>query len=283
MFKPMLAGVVPSLDALRYPVFMSPKLDGIRAVVHQGVLVSRTLKPIPNVYTRTKFSVWAYEGFDGELTVGDPTAPDCFNRTTSDVMRREGSPDVTFRVFDRVAPLPFFQRRPHEALSMLGLEVVDQILVESAEEALQVHTQNLAMGYEGSMVRDPDGPYKQGRSTAKEGFLLKLKPFADDEAVIIGFEEQMANHNESKVNALGHTERSSHKDRMMPTGVLGALRVRNTAGMMFSIGTGFTAADRADIWNQRDLLLDQTIRYRYQAEGMKDVPRFPVFAGFRKD
>ena len=53
--KPMLAGKVKDLDKIDYPVYATPKLDGIRAVMIDGKLVSRNFKAIPNNFTRTKF------------------------------------------------------------------------------------------------------------------------------------------------------------------------------------------------------------------------------------
>lgn len=50
-FKPMLAGKAPDdLNELTLPVLVSPKLDGIRCVMHEGVALSRKLKPIPNAF-----------------------------------------------------------------------------------------------------------------------------------------------------------------------------------------------------------------------------------------
>ena len=46
---------------------------------------------------------------------------------------------------------------------------------------------NLNAGYEGLMLRDPNGIYKFGRSSVKENILLKVKEFMDDEAEIIAF------------------------------------------------------------------------------------------------
>ena len=51
-FKPMLSASVEDVKTLRLPLLGSPKLDGIRAMVRDGVLVSRNMKPIPNVWTQ---------------------------------------------------------------------------------------------------------------------------------------------------------------------------------------------------------------------------------------
>ena len=72
-FKPLLAYTVKNPDALRFPVLVSPKLDGIRCVIHNDQPVSRTLKPIPNRFIQSELGF--YPPFDGELMVGDPLDP----------------------------------------------------------------------------------------------------------------------------------------------------------------------------------------------------------------
>ena len=71
------------------------------------------------------------------------------------------------------------------------------------------------------MMRDPVGRYKLGRGTFKEGLIYKLKRFADDEAVIIGFKEQMTNNNILEKDELGYAKRSIFKENMIPAGTLG--------------------------------------------------------------
>jgi DNA ligase-1 len=150
------------------------------------------------------------------------------------------------------------------------------------DEILQAEEEALNQGFEGVMLRDPNGKYKFGRSTTAEAALVKLKRFNQSEAVIIGFEEQMHNANEAKVDNLGHTERSSHKANMVPTGMLGAMVVRDlNTNIEFNVGTGFTAADRQEYWTKRESLVGKVVSYKFLAIGVKDKPRHPVFLGFR--
>jgi DNA ligase-1 len=135
------------------------------------------------------------------------------------------------------------------------------------------------------MIRDPHGLYKFGRATAKSGELLKIKRFVDDEAVVVGVEELMHNENEAKTNALGRTERSTAKAGLRGAGTLGKLIVRRQDGVEFGIGTGFTAQQRADLWDhrrRRGPLVGKLVTYKHFANaGVKDAPRFPVFKAFR--
>ena len=68
--KPLLACEVP-LDEISFPVYASTKLDGVRALVIDGVVYSRSLKPIRNKHVQKLFGKKEYEGLDGELVVED--------------------------------------------------------------------------------------------------------------------------------------------------------------------------------------------------------------------
>ena len=100
IFKPMLA-CEADLTKLSFPLLASPKLDGIRAIVRDGVVYSRSNKPIPNKFVQDRFK--HLEHFDGELIVGEPTAHDVYRQTTSHVMAHDKHGfDVRFYVFDHV-------------------------------------------------------------------------------------------------------------------------------------------------------------------------------------
>lgn len=74
--------------------------------------------------------------------------------------------------------------------------------IGSAAELAAYKEKCLSEGYEGVMVRDPAGPYKCGRSTVREGWLLKIKRFEDGEAEVLETYEGMSNYNEAGVDAL---------------------------------------------------------------------------------
>ncbi|MGB4467544.1 MAG: hypothetical protein WBI41_05775 [Azovibrio sp.] len=268
-------------EKLRFPVLASPKLDGIRAYVKDGVILSRQNKPIPNAHVQSLFS--KYEHYDGELIVGSPTDPMCYRNTLSGVMSEDGEPDVTFYVFDHLGNTlaPYYLRNP-AAGKVRGehVKLLTQEHVGDHSILKHIEARYLELGYEGVILRKPDAPYKQGRSTVREGYLLKVKTFLDDEAVVVGFEERMHNTNEATVSETGHTKRSSHQAGKVGRGDLGALVVE-WKDMRFNIGTGFTDAERADIWAKRNALVGQLIKFKYFPVGGYEAPRHPVFAGFR--
>lgn len=294
--EPMLAGKVKDAAQLHYPVIASPKIDGIRCLKIEGHALTRSFKSIPNRYVHDKL-LGLPDGLDGELLV-----PGAFQATTSGIMSRSGEPKFTYNVFDHVRTLgqPFSERLTRlerwftsDSYWFSGaytfVKKVPQVLVKDLSQLEYWEKEWLEQGYEGAMVRDPKGPYKCGRSTWREGWLLKLKRFEDAEAIVIGYEELQHNLNEATENEFGRTKRSSAKDGKLPAGTLGKLRVRGVGrhfeGVEFSIGVfnGVTAEGKLAMWKARESLLGRLVKYRFQQAGVKDKPRIPVFLGFRDE
>jgi DNA ligase-1 len=292
IFKPMLAATIEDTSTLKYPLIVSPKLDGIRAMIHGSDVVSRNLKLIPNRAIQEIFGHIQMDGWDGELVVGSPTDKNCFNTTSSGIMSRDGEPEAVLYVFDIFIENVGFQDRYSRLLSEVDkikhnyVKAVPHMVCISQKDLRDSENVFLKQGYEGLMVRSSDGLYKQGRSTAKQGWLMKLKQFADAEAEIIGIEEQLHNGNTAIKNALGQLERSSKKEGLTGKNTLGALKVRGIngafKGVEFSIGTGFDDDLRAVIWGDKNLI-GKIVTYKYFPIGCLEAPRFPVFLRFRND
>ena len=282
-FRPMLA-TDADLTKLVFPLLASAKLDGVRAIVRDGVVYSRSNKPIPNKAVQAKFK--SFESLDGELICGNPTSKTCYLDTLSVVMSHDKPADgISFFVFDHVSrpTLPYIQRcKSFADLSQFPQLVLhDQVICKTLEDVLAYEAECLEDGHEGLILRSPDAPYKMGRSTVNEGYLLKLKRFVDDEAEIIGFEERMKNENPAETNELGRTKRSSHKDGKTGRGDLGALILKRADGVTFNCGTGFDDGLRRDIWDNRSKYLGKLAKYKHFEVGAKDLPRHPVFLGLR--
>jgi DNA ligase-1 len=115
------------------------------------------------------------------------------------------------------------------------------------EELLRVE----ALGGEGLMLRQPQSQYVIGRSST----LLKVKTFHDAEATVIGHQPGAGRHK----------------------GRLGALLVKLPDGTEFSVGTGFSDAER-----KVPPAIGSTITFRYQELSDGGVPRFPSYVGIRQ-
>lgn len=295
-FKPNLAATLTKPELIQYPVWASPKIDGIRCVIFGGVAYSRSLKPIPNESVQAFVATHAevLEGFDGELVVGSKTDPNCMQNSMA-VMRVHGMPQFCFHVFDVYDPLAAFEVRgtiletlmQHSPPDDAHIALVFQTCVRNAQELAELESRFLEDGYEGMMIRRPDALYKCGRSTEREGGLVKVKRFKDAEAAVVGFVEEMHNTNEATRDALGRTERSAQAGGLVGKRRLGALRVRRTDPYIdaerpvFNIGTGFTAAQREELWARREELVGQLVTFKYFDHGIKEAPRHPVFKSFR--
>jgi DNA ligase-1 len=320
-FKPMLAATAEDLSALTFPLLASPKLDGIRCVKHDGKALSRSLKPIPNKFVREWVEQHLPDGIDGELMLADHKAP--FRDVTSAIMSHEGEPDFRFQAFDlwRYAA-PRFDVR-YELLNIwfdqdcgqgVGTRcaIVPHTQCDNLMELNDIIMRNKHLGYEGTMVRSPGGPYKFGRSTAKEGYLLKIKDFLDEEAVVIGIVEEMHNANAAYTDEVGRTKRSRAKAGKVGKGTMGALVCKLPDGTTFEVGSGFTEKERQEIWDLFCGATAEMLRAANPAAGPISIflgegagkvippvkfkhlpppggrpagvkPRHPVFLGFRWD
>jgi DNA ligase-1 len=285
--KPLLSGKVDvkNLGALNFPLFASPKIDGIRCLSQNGG-VSRTLKPIPNINIREMFKEADLAKFnlDGELISGEN-----FQETTSMVMSDNKQGDFTYYVFDIVNPNQTFDHR-FKTLTLLKeqgnfpqwVKVVPHKIIYNVKELEAYEIKCLEEGHEGIMLRAPGGEYKFGRSTDKEGILLKMKRFVDDEATIIGFEPLMKNTNEATTDALGHSHRSSKKEGKVEQDTLGKfICLWRGKELKIGSGQGLTAELRKEIWNNKKKYMGKIVKFKYQDYGIVELPRIPIFIGFR--
>lgn len=289
--KPMLACTISK--EVPFPVYGSPKLDGIRAIVKDGKLLSRTLKEIPNKHIQNAYDWTKLEGLDGEIIVGSATDKNVMQATTSGAMSREGKPEWFYYGFDLWNhPGSFFERigalsnwvthfksgevDPIPNIQFLAQELIyDQDHLNKYEEAM------ISFGFEGVMLRLPESLYKFGRSTEKEFALVKVKRFSDAEATVISVNELMRNQNELLEDNLGYAKRSSEQAGLVPAGIMGSLRAVTDDGIEFDIGTGFTLDQRSKLWLSRESLIGTKVKYKFFDGGIKVAPRFPVFIGFR--
>lgn len=289
-FKPMLAYSLEEsdLDKLTYPIIVQPKIDGIRCVILEGKVLSRTLKPIPNDYIRGHLNcMWENLNkpylIDGELTVGQT-----FQSCSSGIMSKEGVPDYEYHIFDYAQNITDLKASYFNRITNIHMEV-DQTFVFTRQSLDMAERNSLLQLNEGIILRNPNAPYKFGRSTFKEGALMKFKRFEDAEAVIIGMEPQYRNDNPAEIDNLGHAKHSSHLKNMTRLNTLGAFLCIGTTGefkgIEFKVGSGkgLTKMRRKEIWKNRSKYQGKIIKYQYQKIGSKDKPRILTFIGFRED
>lgn len=278
---------------IKFPCIIQPKIDGVRALNIDGKLVGRSLKSHANKHTTDFYSQDKYNGLDGELIAAAPTDPAVCRLTTSAVSTIAGYPYTVWNVFDLINEetkgMVYNQRLWLLNVKVTELDVphlvrvVESHLVHSLEELLLMEQKWLDMGYEGIIVRDPNGLHKQGRSTVKEGGLLRIKRFVDAEAMVILIQEGETNTNEATTNELGNTSRSTHQANMVPNGMVGAMVCKDIkTGDVITVAAGcMSHEERTAYFQDQTSLVGHIIKYKYFPKGIKDKPRFPTFQSIR--
>lgn len=290
ILRPMLAARTPDLVQLgqiQFPVLCTPKLDGLRCVKTDSRALTRTFKNVPNLFVRNCIEDLIPDGCDGEIMLPNRS----FNSIQSEIMSHEGIPDFRYCIFDYVKDSvnkPYSERvKDLDAIWNLNrpdwVSLIIPVLATKLEELFALEQKYIDAGYEGLIFRSPDSPYKAGRSTLKQGWMVKLKRYVDAEAKVIGFEELQHNENEKEESEIGLSKRSSHSANLVSGNTLGALCVQDDGGRTFRVGTGFTQAERKEIWDNKEKYLGEILTYKSMPYGMKDLPRHPVFKGWRKD
>jgi DNA ligase-1 len=230
--------------------WVSEKYDGIRGYWDGRALVTRE----GNIIHAPDWFIagWPSVPLDGELWTGRG-AFEALSSTVRDARPSDRAwRQVRFMVFDLPAyPGSFTQRLValHDVVAAqpsLWLRLAPQIKVAD-QAALHAELEDvIARGGEGLMLHRGGSPYRGGRSDD----LLKLKPYRDAEAQVVGV-------------LPGHGKYQ---------GMLGALLVQRPDGVRFRLGSGFTDAER-----RRPPLIGTWVTYRYQGLTDNGVPRFARF------
>jgi len=283
------------LDKLRIGksgIMVFPKIDGVRAINLTGRLTGRSLKEHANKFTTRIFSHQEFLGFDGEMAMGSITSDSLCRDTTSALSSINGEPALTWNIFDYLSPgfieLPYMQRYLAAKYGIMRLDapwlrIIPFEMCHAVTEVEAVYDRCLSQGYEGVVLRDPDGMHKDGRATVREGAYLRIKPSSDKEATVVSLVEALENQNEAKINELGHTERSSHKENKVGKRMVGMLQCEDVAtGQLIDVGAGkMDHGERAYYWANPDKIIGKIIKYRSMDKGVKDKPRFARYICMR--
>ena len=311
-FKPMLApNEKVNLDEVKYPVLASYKLDGIRCLFIKGEMLSRSLKPIQNKQLREKFQSlieWSKE--TGCILDGEIYSPELsFQEITRYVMTKDFNdpksikkhgealtiPEhLKFHAFDIINDDDFdkeFSLRQVALELVIGSNVISrtsvkvkQVEVKSKKEVEDYFSKALEDGEEGLILKDPNGKYKTGRGTLKEGLIYKVKPFVTFDAKILAVVQttEVDPNAEKKINELGRSVTSKKKgDRVLIDRA--SAFVVDYEGLEVKPVLAMTNEEKDEIWANRESYIGKTIEYKGMLVGAKDVPRHPVVLRFRKD
>lgn len=251
-----------------WPTLVQPKLDGIRCLARikdgKVLLTSRKAKVLDNLDhlvpdIERVFSVLE-EGavLDGELFIYGET----FQAITRLVKKkRPETVNIQYWVYDIINDKPFIERdKTLTQLSKLNLQSI--VIVKSAEmldeEALKkYHALTVQAGYEGTIVRNKAGLYRQDYRSAD---LQKYKDFFEDDYEIIDVNEATGIDAGTAVFVCTNKEGSSFKVR--PKG---------------------TREQRKEWFDNKNQCINKLLSVRYQMLSEDLIPRFPVGLGIKED
>lgn len=303
-FKPMFAcSTIPNLSEINYPVIAMPKYDGIRCIIKDNNLLSRTLKPIPSIAINNWLKSTGLNNLDGELMAYNKVKNSFadFNVIQSLIMSSYTPQPIlrnfnfVYHVFDtihdRILTDTYKNRLSHVNAYLKNfvnsdtswtVSISPHVVINNLNELLNYHKKLVSKGYEGTIIRSITKPYKFGRSTLREGGMLKVKNFTDNEAEVIRFNELLINNNEQITDNLGNLIRSNHNANKIPGDKLGSITCELDNGVQFDLGSGFNEVQRIAIWkNPIDYL--GKVTFKHQGFCSDGKPRFPIFKGFRYD
>lgn len=280
-FQPMLAAKWDAVKSkVQYPVMVQPKLDGIRLVLTKDGMMSRNGKPIlsaPHIHKAALasgiFDKYPDLILDGELYCHDLNQD--FNRIISLVRKskptkedlEESKQFIQLWCYDVPSyPGTNAERddfRQQLFTLFLGREDIRQNFryVEStwcnseAEVDAQLE-RNLEAGYEGAIIRLPEGMYENRRSKS----LLKYKKFQDEEFLIEDLEEGRGNL----------------------AGKVGRVICQTKEGKRFAAGMKFSHEEAQEMWEHRDQYIDcKLVTIKYFNITPDGLPRFPKAIAIR--
>ena len=273
---------------------VEPKLDGVRVVTvvdfesRTVVMYTRNGKELHNFPHIVKAFEDNLDNFSRSYVFDGEVVSTSFQALMKEVHRKENAQaqDARLMLFD-VIPLSEFklgesamgQRRRsaflRENFSKIFADSGCIDIIAQHEFDLDVFTdeiefrdynkQMVTEGFEGIMIKDPNGKWEGKRSVA----WLKQKPFIEVSLEITAVEEGTG-RNEGRLGAVICEGQDDGKD------------------IQVNVGSGFTDSDRREYWEARDSLLGQVIEVRADAvtqnqDGTYSLrfPRFMRFRGFK--
>lgn len=292
MIKPMLAKEFdPKIVKKWSGIYLNKKFDGLRCIYSEGQFWSRTGKSIislPKLLEEVK-ELAREIPLDGELY----SFTDGFRKIISSARRTvniQENENICYVVYDTPQGGNFTHR--YQIIQNLLKEYKGRVILCDApyisvpvNPRLEDLNPYVKDGFEGTMLRNPNGLYRFGRRSSD---LLKVKFFMEQEFECIGatpkssFEKIILDKAEpgSHIYSDGRHYRNG-SETILET--LGSLVCKTAAGTSFEVGSGYDDATRLYLWN--NIPFGKMITVKYQEMTDHDpklgVPRFPIFKCIR--
>lgn len=235
--------------------WLSEKLDGMRGYYNRKQLLTRqgNLIHTPKWFTKN----WPDNVMDGELWV----KRDYFQQTLSCIRKKIVDEAcwqfVHFMIFDLPEHGGTFTQRITAMQKLTNntksphLSMIKQFKLTTIGQLDQILNKVVNNGGEGLMLHRGNAYYHVGRTAN----IMKLKKHQDAEAVVM-----------AHIKGKGKYQ-----------GVLGAIQVKTSEGIIFKIGSGFTDKERYN-----PPAIGSIITFKYNGTTQANIPRFARFFRIRE-
>jgi len=248
--------------SIQFPCYVQRKFDGTRCVSIPGKgLFSRNRKKYPHLdHIISEINSLPFV-LDGELYSDTLTFQEIVGIVKRETLKKgdaEKQLQIKFHVYDIIDSIPYEQR--YATLKNLFKQSFKHIvfvktdLCESEEKMKEFHAQYVAEGYEGIMLRNRLGLYKNDRSID----LQKYKEFQDAEYEIVQFKEGEG------------TEKGC---------VIWVCKTEE--GKIFNCRPRGTHEDRIELFKNGSQHIGKKLTIRFQELTDDKIPRFPIGITFR--
>jgi DNA ligase-1 len=282
---PMLAKTYDSKkntkNGITFPCFVQPKLDGLRCIIYKNsdgkiVTQSRTggiFEFMDHIVEQVSSLLNSYPNIilDGELYTTEIPFENLAGlikkkHTTSEDMKSIKL--IEYHIYDLIdqtnASMPFIERtdllitllNPEKnASSQKNIKFVETFMVPSHNEFYKMFQDFIGEGYEGAILRNSSGVYKQNNRSSD---LQKYKEFQEEEYKIVDY-SQGEGRDEGTVIWVCETE----------------------DGTKFSVRPRGTIEHRKELFNNAKKYIGSALTVIYQELSKFGVPRFPVGKSIR--
>jgi bifunctional non-homologous end joining protein LigD len=269
----------PKKHEIIKPMWIEPKFDGLRGIIvikrNIARAFSRNGKPFWNIdHILSELSRKEFNGcfLDGEFYCNN------WNESMSILKSQDVHPNalnIKFYAWDLISLVGgklvgtkvslstryLSLENRYKLVTPTKCELVGHKVVTSLEEVQSEYAEFRNKGYEGAILKDPDGPYEMGR---RSPYWLKIKPWADADLKVIGAFEGNGKHvgRLGKVLLEGNIEINDQ-----------VLHIKTECG------TGFNDKEREDFWamHLNGKLSGCVFEVLYQEIEPSGALRFPVY------
>ena len=239
-----------------FPCFVQPKLDGVRCIAQGNVLCSRTTKVFEGLSKIKSETEKCPFILDGEL-YSDTLD---FQALTGLIQRKKNidtdlEKQINLVVYDIISDEDYSVRleKLKEFFSKNKFKNVKLHLTEeckSKADLKKFHDKYVKQGYEGLMIRNKNGGYKEKYRSKN---LQKYKMFEDAEFEIVGF-----------------TEGTGIEKGL----IIWICKIKN--GDTFQVRPKGTHSQRKDLFKKGNQFIGEKLTVKYQELTNDGIPRFPT-------